>query len=194
MASPKGVKTFAALCAGSAGVKPISPPPFSLSTRSLPPEIEDQVPLSTLKQAAFTTPPGTASPTQRARDGAFVLYVEKQLPVDEAALKKEVPGLSRLHASIAPERRVQSMVHAPVQSGSRFCSASPKVIRGNPSAKRQRADSAVLELLWKIASLSGWLKWWDSSPAGEQKPEATEEYNMERGGKRSATPLLTGRF
>ncbi len=87
---PKG-KTFAALCA-EAGVKPISLPPFSLSTRSLPPEIEDQVPLSTLKQAAFTTPPGTTSPTQRARDGAFVLYVEKQLPVDESALKKEVPA------------------------------------------------------------------------------------------------------
>ena len=84
-------KTFAALAA-EAGVKPTPLPPFSLSTRTLPPELEDQVSLSQLKQVAFVTPPGKASPPERARDGAFVLHVEKQLPVDEAELKKELPG------------------------------------------------------------------------------------------------------
>lgn len=84
-------KTFSAIAA-EAKVKTEPLPPFSLSTRSLPPEIEDRLDFGLLKQVAFSTPVGKASRPAPTRDGAYVLYVEKQLPIDEAKLKKELPG------------------------------------------------------------------------------------------------------
>ncbi len=84
-------KTFAAITA-EAKVKPESLPPFSLSTRSLTPEIEDRLDFGMLKQVAFSTPVGKASRPAPTRDGAYILYVEKQLPIDEAKLKKELPS------------------------------------------------------------------------------------------------------
>lgn len=84
-------KTFTAI-ATEAGVKTQSLPPFSLSTRSLPPEIEDRLDFGMLKQVAFSTPVGKASRPAPTRDGAYILYIEKQLPIDEAKLKKELPG------------------------------------------------------------------------------------------------------
>ncbi len=35
---------------------------------------------------------GKASEPEGSRDGVFVLYVEKRLPVDEAKMKTELPG------------------------------------------------------------------------------------------------------
>jgi len=84
-------KTFDAICA-DAGVKPERLPPFSLSTETLPDKLEDRVALRTLKELAFTTPVGKASEPEGSRDGVFVLYVEKRLPVDEAKMKTELPG------------------------------------------------------------------------------------------------------
>jgi hypothetical protein len=83
-------KAFDAICA-DAGVKPERLPPFSLSTETLPDKQEDRVELKTLKEIAFTTPVGKASAPEQSRDGIFVLYVEKRLPVDEAKLKTELP-------------------------------------------------------------------------------------------------------
>jgi len=84
-------KSFASICAQN-GVKYESLPPFNLSTRSLPPEIEERIGFSNLRRAAFSTTPGKASPVAGARDGAFIVYVEKQLPIDEAKMKSELPG------------------------------------------------------------------------------------------------------
>jgi hypothetical protein len=83
-------KSFAAICA-EAGVKPELLPPFSVSTQSLPGAIEDRIDLRMLKQAAFTAMPGQAARPMPTRDGACVLYVEKQLPVDEAKMKADFP-------------------------------------------------------------------------------------------------------
>jgi parvulin-like peptidyl-prolyl isomerase len=84
-------KTFGAICA-EAGVKPQSLPPFSLDTRSLPAVPEDKINFGALKQAAFGTPPGKVSQLAAARDGAYLVYVEKRLPIDEAKMKTELPA------------------------------------------------------------------------------------------------------
>jgi hypothetical protein len=84
-------KTFAAVCKET-GYKPETLPPFSLSTRSLPESLENRIDLGLLKQIGFGTPPGKSGPPAGARDGAFVLYVEKLLPIDEAKLKLELPA------------------------------------------------------------------------------------------------------
>jgi parvulin-like peptidyl-prolyl isomerase len=84
-------KAFDAICA-DAGIKPERLPAFALSTETLPEKTEDQVPLPTLKELAFTTPVGKSSEPERSRDGVFILYVEKKLPVDKAKLKTELPA------------------------------------------------------------------------------------------------------
>ncbi|HZV33292.1 MAG TPA: SurA N-terminal domain-containing protein [Verrucomicrobiae bacterium] len=87
LAHGKSFNTIAA----DAGLKPESLPPFNLNTQSLP-EIEDRVNFRLLRQIAFSTPPGKIGPPAGTRDGAFVLYVEKRLPVDEEKMKKEFPS------------------------------------------------------------------------------------------------------
>ncbi|MDB6064769.1 MAG: hypothetical protein JWR26_977 [Pedosphaera sp.] len=86
-------KTFKAI-ADEAKVKFEALPPFSFRTETLPGESEDKVELNQLKQYAFTTPVGMASQAVPARDGAFVLYVEKQLPLDETKMKAELPAFT----------------------------------------------------------------------------------------------------
>ncbi|HEX3799370.1 MAG TPA: peptidylprolyl isomerase [Verrucomicrobiae bacterium] len=83
-------KSFKDICA-QAGVKPQPLPPFSLNARNVPPMLEDKVSINALKQAAFGTQPGKASGLAAARDGAFLLYVDKRLPIDEAKMKAEMP-------------------------------------------------------------------------------------------------------
>jgi hypothetical protein len=83
-------KTFADICAEK-GAKAETLPPFSLSTTNLPTELEARVDLPTLKRAGFSTDVGSASRPVNVRDGSFVLYVEKMLPVDESQLKMELP-------------------------------------------------------------------------------------------------------
>lgn len=84
-------KTFSAIAA-DAKVKPIKVPPFSLSTRELPPEVAGKIDLDALKHFAFSTPDGKASPfIPSRRGGGAVIYVEKRLPVDPAKVEKELP-------------------------------------------------------------------------------------------------------
>jgi hypothetical protein len=84
-------KSFNAVCA-QAGMKPQALPPFSLDTRNVPEVLENKVSLGAFKQAAFGTIPGKVSGLAAARDGAFLIYVEKHLPIDEAAMKAEMPA------------------------------------------------------------------------------------------------------
>jgi SurA N-terminal domain len=83
-------KSFATIAA-NANVKPTQLPPFSLSTRSLPSEIEEKVNLSMLKEAVFTTPEGKASRFVPTRQGGFVVYVDKHLPIDQSKMDAEFP-------------------------------------------------------------------------------------------------------
>jgi peptidyl-prolyl cis-trans isomerase D len=89
-------KSFDAIAAG-ASVKPVTLPPFSLSTRALP-EAEEHISLNGsrtaigLKQIAFSTMPGKASAFHDTSEGGLVLYVKSKLPLDEAKMKSELPA------------------------------------------------------------------------------------------------------
>jgi hypothetical protein len=91
--------TFASACV-SAGLQPQALPPFSLSARDLP-ELADRAELDQFKQAAFSTPVGRASDFEETSDGGFVLYVQAQLPVDQAVMNAQMPQF------IAQLRRAQ---------------------------------------------------------------------------------------
>ena len=65
-------------------------PPFSLSTRELP-ALGDRAELNQVKQAAFTTAVGHVSNFQETRDGGFILFVQSQLPIDQAVKATELP-------------------------------------------------------------------------------------------------------
>jgi hypothetical protein len=82
-------KTFAQV-AVAAGLLPQALPPFSLVTRDLP-ELGDRAGLDQFKQAAFSTPVGHVSHFEETSDGGFVLYVQSQLPVDQAAMNAQMP-------------------------------------------------------------------------------------------------------
>ncbi|HEV2392466.1 MAG TPA: SurA N-terminal domain-containing protein [Verrucomicrobiae bacterium] len=81
---------FTNLCA-AASLKPIELPSFSISTRSVP-EVEDLIDLDRLKQAAFSTPPGTASNPILTSQGAMVLYVKEKLPIDQEKMQTQLPA------------------------------------------------------------------------------------------------------
>jgi hypothetical protein len=66
-------------------------PPLALTTTNLPKSLEERVGLSTLRSAALNTPIGTASKAVPAPGGAFVVYVEKAIPLDETKLKTDLP-------------------------------------------------------------------------------------------------------
>lgn len=91
-------KSFDAV-ASEAKVKPVTLPPFSISTRSLP-EIEDHLPLNGnrtqmgLKDIAFSTLPGKASGFHETNDGGIVVYVKSKLPLDDAKMKSELPAFT----------------------------------------------------------------------------------------------------
>jgi hypothetical protein len=82
--------------AAEAKVKPVTLPPFSISTRSLP-EVEDHLPLNGnrtqmgLKDIAFSTLPGKASGFHETNEGGIIVYVKSKLPLDEAKMKSELP-------------------------------------------------------------------------------------------------------
>ena len=89
-------KSFDTACA-DAKLKPVTLPPFSISTRSLP-EAEDHLPLNGsrtqmgLKDIAFSTLPGKASEFHPTNEGGIIVYVKSKLPLDEAKMKSELPG------------------------------------------------------------------------------------------------------
>ena len=82
-------KAFTNLCA-EFNVKPIALPPFSISTRSLPPA-EEFAPLGQLKQAAFSTKPGQVSSYHPTAEGGFILYVKDKLPIDPQKEQADMP-------------------------------------------------------------------------------------------------------
>jgi len=84
---------FAAACA-VAKVKPLSLPPFAINTRKLEP-VESHVSLSQFKQAAFSTAPGHMSQLQPSSDGAYVVFIEAKLPLNQSALATNLPAFER---------------------------------------------------------------------------------------------------
>jgi peptidyl-prolyl cis-trans isomerase D len=76
----------------AAKLKPIDLPPFALSTRTLPEELQDRLTLDHLKQLAFSTRPGEASEFMPTVDGGVILYVRSRLPVDEAKMQSQLPA------------------------------------------------------------------------------------------------------
>ncbi len=83
-------KSFASICLNSK-LKPVSLPPFSISTQDIP-DIEGRVSMNQLKQLAFTTPIGQASGFQPTPEGGIILFVKSKLPVDVARMNAELPA------------------------------------------------------------------------------------------------------
>lgn len=83
-------KGFAEVCTAS-NLHPVLLPPVSWSTRALP-QVEQDLPLAQFKQVALSTPVGGVSPVVPTRDGAMLIYVQSQLPLDEAKMNQELPG------------------------------------------------------------------------------------------------------
>jgi len=96
-------KNFAEVCA-AAGIHPVSPPPFSLSTRTLA-AVEGHVSLSQFKQAAFSLTPGHLSPLEPDNDGAFVVFLQAKLPVNE---KQWVTDQAAFTRSVRQARRSEA--------------------------------------------------------------------------------------
>jgi hypothetical protein len=74
----------------AAGQQPQVIPPFSLSTLELP-QFNGRIELNQIKRVAFTTTVGHVSSFQPTADGGFVLFVEKQLSVDQSVMNAELP-------------------------------------------------------------------------------------------------------
>lgn len=83
-------KTFEAACKDS-NVTPLQVPPFSLSTRTLPGDLDEKVNINQLKQLAFSTEPGKASAFQSTGLGGIVVYVKSKLPIDESKVTADLP-------------------------------------------------------------------------------------------------------
>jgi len=79
--------------ANGAGYAPIKLPPFSISTRSLPGDIEDKVNINQFKQLAFSLTPGKAG-FEPGNDGAVIVFVKEKLPIDETKLIADLPGFT----------------------------------------------------------------------------------------------------
>jgi parvulin-like peptidyl-prolyl isomerase len=97
------VPSFTAACA-VAKVKPVTLPPFSLSTRDLE-LVTNHVTVSQFKQAAFSTAPGQMSTLQPSSDGAFVVFVQAKLPLDESKMAVNLPAFER---SVRQARRSEA--------------------------------------------------------------------------------------
>jgi hypothetical protein len=88
-AALKQGKTFAAT-AVEAGHKPIKLEPFSRGTEAVP-SAEPYISLDQLKQLAYSTEVGKASPFQPTQAGGAVLFVRSKLPINEAKMNEEMP-------------------------------------------------------------------------------------------------------
>jgi len=82
-------RNFALVCA-AAGLQAQVLPPFSLSTRELP-GLGGRAELNQLKQVAFSTPPGKVSGFEENDDGGFIVYVQSELPIDQAKMNSDLP-------------------------------------------------------------------------------------------------------
>jgi parvulin-like peptidyl-prolyl isomerase len=93
-------QTFDAICT-KAGVKPITLEPFSPSSRTIP-EVENMVDprykqqfLQFFRRVAFGTTPGQVGSPLPSSDGAAVLFVQARLPINEAAMRTNLPAFTR---------------------------------------------------------------------------------------------------
>lgn len=84
---------FTAACA-VAKVKPVTLPPFSMSTRQIE-SVEAHVRLDQFKQVAFSTTPGQMSQLQASPDGAYAVFVQSLLPLNQSALATNLPVFER---------------------------------------------------------------------------------------------------
>jgi hypothetical protein len=57
--------------------------------------VEEHTSLGLFKQVALGTPVGTASGFNFTSDGGYVVYVDSKMPVDEVAMKEELPRYSQ---------------------------------------------------------------------------------------------------
>jgi hypothetical protein len=90
-------KTFAEICA-QAKVKPVSIPPFSSITNSVP-GLDERIDLRTLQNVAFKLKPGQASDFQATAEGGYVAHLKEKIPVSDLQVKAELPDfLTRLRA------------------------------------------------------------------------------------------------
>jgi hypothetical protein len=85
-------KTFSSLCI-EAGVKPVSVPPISLSSRTNG-VVEAHVSLRQYASVAFSTPVGQASQFIPTMEGGFVVFVREKLPIDLAKMSAELPAFA----------------------------------------------------------------------------------------------------
>src|SRR5207237_834305 len=85
---------------------PVSFPPISIITNQAP-AIEEHIPLDLYKRIAFTTPVGKVSDFQLAPDGGVVVYVEKQLPINEAVMRADMPTYTK---GMRERRRYEAFV------------------------------------------------------------------------------------
>jgi hypothetical protein len=83
-------KTFDTMCAAQF-VHPQSLSPFSLASTAIP-EVPDKAEFEQVMGIAARMHPGQCSPFMPAADGGFLLYFKAQLPVDNAALQRELPA------------------------------------------------------------------------------------------------------
>ncbi len=82
-------KPFDAICAAQ-GLKPITLPPFALTTTNVPPEL-DRATFSEVMQSIFPLPTGQSTRFLETADGGVVAYLKDRLPVDEAKMAAEMP-------------------------------------------------------------------------------------------------------
>jgi len=94
----------------AAGLHPEQLPPFSLSSQEMQ-ELAGRASLGQVQHAAFGTAIGHASNFEETQDGGFVVYVQSRLPLDQSAMKTDLPqftaGLRRQRESEAFNQWVQ---------------------------------------------------------------------------------------
>ena len=82
-------KTFDTMCAAQF-VRPRNLSPFSLTSTSIP-EVPDKSEFEQLQNVAGKMHAGQCSPFIPTAEGGFLLYVKAELPVDQAALQRDLP-------------------------------------------------------------------------------------------------------
>ena len=82
-------KTFEQ-AAQDAKLKPITLPPFSLSTRSLG-EVEEHININQLKDLVFSTAIGKTSNFRMTAEGGLLVFVKEKKPIDQNKMKSELP-------------------------------------------------------------------------------------------------------
>jgi hypothetical protein len=83
-------KSFEALCL-QAKLKPVNLPPTAVSTTNAPPELDAHLSLYQFQQLLFSTAIGKSSGFNLTRDGGAIVYVQQQLPINEAEMKARLP-------------------------------------------------------------------------------------------------------